>query len=215
MKRLKLKKPEKNTKYYLKKAAVSAVGVVAATSMLIGGVFSSPKDVTAPLPDTPPAIMEVYEADTVPDDEESSPVRRKSLKQRVREKLLAWPQWLRAILLLPLWGLGTVLSLLLRTFLPGFLKWLLGALFPLLLLLAGLKLLFPEIPLSKLLCRKNRIALAILAVLLFITSPILEHFYPDKTYLAFCVKLGLLALTFLIACVQILIKRRPEEPEKA
>lgn len=208
MKRFRIKKSQKNTKYYLKKAAISAAGVVTAASVLVGGLFASPSEVTAPLPQTPPAIVEVYEPETPEEEERVTPRRRKSLRERIRESLLAWPQWLRAVLLVPLWGLGTLVAWLLRTVLPPFLKWLLGAILPLLLLLGGLKMLFPDVPVRKLLCKKNRIALLVLAVLLFVTGPVLGRLCPDRTNLAFFVKLALLALTFLIACAQILTARR-------
>lgn len=211
MKRLHLKKQKKNTKYILKKAAVAAVGTVTAASLLVGGLFASPKDITAPFPETPPAIVQVLEPDIPADEEDTAPEKRKSLKERMREKLLSWPPWLRAVLLVPMWGFGTLAGILLRRILPRFLRWLLGAFFPILLLLAGLKLLFPDVPLKKLLCKRNRIALGVLAVLLLLTGPVIGHFRPDwweKAWLVFAVKLGLLAITFAVACVQILAKRR-------
>lgn len=208
MKRLHLKKQKKDKKYYLKKAAVTAVGTVTAASLLVSGLFTSPKEIAAPFPEAPPAIVQVYEPEAPPDEEDTAPRKRKSLKERVREKLLSWPLWLRITLLVPLWGFGTLAGLLLRRVLSTALKWILGAVFPVLLLLAGLKLLFPDIPLSKLLCRKNRIAIVGLTVLLFLTGPVLGHFYPEKDWLVFTVKLGLLGSTFAVACVQILAGRR-------
>lgn len=210
---MKLLKLKKNSKYYLKKAAVSAVGVVTAASLLVSGLFATPAEIATQIPESPPAIVEVYTPEEGPEEEESNAAtRKKSVKERIREKLLTWPIWLRSLLLIPLWGIGTLLSLLLRTVLPPVLKWLLGAVFPVLLLLVGLKLLFPDIPLSKLLCKKNRIALIVLSVLLFLTGPVLGHYFPEQKWLPFLEKLALLALTFLIACAQILMKRRATVP---
>lgn len=205
---MKLRKPKKKTKYLLKKAAASAAGVVTAASILVGGVFTSPSEIVNGLPETPPAIVQVYEPEEPPEPEETvRPTRKKSFKERLRHTLLAWSVWLRSVLLVPLWGLGTLLAVLLRKVLPTALRWILGALFPVLLLLLGLKLLFPDVPLGKLLCRKNRVTLIVLTVLLFLAGPVTEHFFPDKAWLDTVVRLALLTVTFLVACVQILMQR--------
>ena len=62
-------KQKKNTKYYLKKAAVSAVGAVAAASLLVNGLFPSAREITAGLPETPPAIVQVCEPE-LPEEEQ-------------------------------------------------------------------------------------------------------------------------------------------------
>lgn len=201
-------KKKKNAKYYLRKTAVSAVGAVTAASLLVSGLFPSPSELTATLPETPPAIVQIYEPDMSEEEEETAPEKRKTWKERLKLKLLSLPLWARCVFLLPLWAAGTALSFLLHKVLSGVLRWLVGALFPLLLLLLGLKLLFPDIPLHKLLCKKNRIALCVLAVLLFITEPVLGYFFPQKNWPVFLTKMLLLGLTFAVACLQIQTARR-------
>lgn len=198
-------KQKKSAKYYLKKAAVSAVGAAAAASLLVSGVFSSPAETVRTLPETPPAVVQIYEPTA--EETPAAPEKRRSLRERVKERLLVWPLWLRAVLLLPLWGLGTGLSLLIKTTLPALLRWFIGALLPLLLTLAGIKTLFPDIPLSSLLCKKNRIALIVSAVLLLIAGPAAEFFFPQREWAAFFMKLSLLALLFATACLQIIHRR--------
>lgn len=200
-------KQKKNTKYYLKKAAVSAIGAVAAASLLVNGLFPSAREITAGLPETPPAIVQVCEPELPEEQEEKAP-EKKTRKQRFKEKLLSLPLWARSVLLLPLWGFGGAAVWLLKRILPGILGWLVRALLPVLLLLLALKLLFPDVPLSKLLCKRNRIALIVLAVLLFLTEPLLGRFFPEKEWIVWLTKTALLALTFTIACLQIQCLRR-------
>ena len=111
-------KQKKNTKYYLKKAAVSAVGAVAAASLLVNGLFPSAREITAGLPETPPAIVQVCEPELPEEQEEKTP-EKKTRKQRFKEKLLSLPLWARSVLLLPLWGFGGAAVWLLKRILPG------------------------------------------------------------------------------------------------
>lgn len=201
-------KQKKNTKYYLKKAAVSAVGAVAAASLLVNSLFPSAKEITAGLPETPPAIVQVCEPELPEEEQEEKAPEKKTQKQRFKEKLLSLPLWARSVLLLPLWGFGGAAVWLLKRILPGILGWLVRALLPVLLLLFALKLLFPDVPLSKLLCKRNRIALIVLAVMLFLTEPVLGRFFPEKERIVWMTKTALLALTFTIACLQIQCRRR-------
>lgn len=198
---------KKNAKYYMKKAAVSAAGAVTAASLLVSSLVS-PSEIVSTLPETPPAIVQVYEPELPEEEEDTAPEKKKTWKERLKLKLLSLPLAARCVLLLPLWGAGTALGFLLRKVLKGVLGWLLGALLPILLLLLALKLLFPDIPLKKLLCKKNRVALCVLAVLLFLTEPLMGRFFPDRDWIVFLTKTLLLGLTFAIACLQIEASRR-------
>ena len=187
-----------NGKKILKKAAVASAGTLAAVSVLTAGIFSSPRETVA-IPETPPAIVEVYKA------EEAAPVqsKKKNLRERLQALLLRLPLAVRAALLLPLWSIGTAISFLARKLLPKLLLWITGTIWPLLLALLGLKLLFPQVSLKKLFSKRNRPVWLAAALLLLLAGPACDWLFPDTAWAAVLLKTGIALILFLAAALQL------------
>lgn len=163
-----------------KRAAQSAVAVAASAGVLISGMFNSAVNaVEEPLsPDkiTPPPAIELVlpdgedDDDGLPDtgsdggedaveDEEKKKRRRAALRAAVSKM----PLMLRIVYIIPLWaaGLGIAAGIraLLGAFLPSLaallLGWVVTAGAVLLLAAGALKLLFPDVPVKKLVNRRT------------------------------------------------------------
>lgn len=189
-----------------KKALLGLGAGLAAASMLVHSVFPDQKEILAS-PEEPPAIVCVQAEQEEPEIKKEPQVRRKrTWKERLRESLQRLPLSVRVLLLLPLWALGALLCFiwqrLLLPVLGVVLKPLLTLAVLFALILAGMKLLFPELTLRQLLCRKNRIAFAVLAVLCVAARILTEHYYPEKTLLPALVCLGIALLFFAAAALQ-------------
>lgn len=163
-----------------KRAAQSAVAVAASAGVLISGMFNSAVNaVEEPLsPDkiTPPPAIELVLPDGEDDDDglpdtgsdgEEDAVEDEEKKKRRRAALRAavskMPLMLRIVYIIPLWaaGLGIAAGIraLLGAFLPSLaallLGWVVTAGAVLLLAAGALKLLFPDVPVKKLVNRRT------------------------------------------------------------
>ena len=150
------------------KTALVAGGLAALTALglTVGSLFDSPSDL---LQDDPATVLVSVQPDAAPDGgdggdgdaetlDESERKRRGGVKATLREQILSVPLALRLLVVLPLWLLGSGVSIFataLWTAASPFLEQLLGSL----LLLAALfgafllaaKAIFPDLPLKKLL----------------------------------------------------------------
>lgn len=216
-----------------KKAASKAVAIAAAAGMLVSSAFSSPADLLQDDDDSalapPAAVVEYMPTDTGPDgddddaslsDEESE--EKLSLRGRIRRRILRMPQAVRAVIGVPLWGIGwgitSLLSLLWTGILsPAFavvLKWVVAAALLLLVVALTLKAVFPDIPLKKLINKRNFLTVFIGMGVLGAVDTVLCHLIPDKGYISLIVKvvgsLGILAAAVVPAIISE-NKRREEE----
>lgn len=198
-----------------KKAASKLVAIAAAAGMLVNSAFASPADLLQEDEDAalapPAAVVEYVVADTGPDgdDDASQPdeenEEKLSFRGRLRRRILRLPQAVRALIGVPLWGIGwginSLLSLLWSAILsPVFatvLKWLVAAALLFLAVILTVKAVFPDIPLKKLLNKRNFLTVFIGMGVLAVADTVLGIAIPDKEYLSLIVKsvgsLGIMA----------------------
>lgn len=191
-------------KYDPKKAARKnvlrgATTLLVAVSLLTGMAFTDPADIAedkdAASYRSAPIVMDVDEfANTTIDDDAEDEDEDKSSKMgivaRFRQAVLSLNAPLRILIITPLWAIGTALmtvisflwNIIFATPLGAFIASLaMGMLVLLGLFTATAHMLFPDVPLRDLLCRRNIIVLAITALLLSCIdaiAPIYWHQYP-------------------------------------
>ena len=170
-------------------------------SLLTGLAFSGPADITqdqsAGSNFTPaPVVLDIDEFVNTPvdedDDEDGDEQKtvRQSFMARFRQAVLSLPQTVRLLLVVPLWAAGTaimtVISFLWNILFASPLGAFIASLFMGFAILLGLftvtaKALFPDVPIRKILCKRNIIILGCLAVLLSAfdaVAPAYWHSYP-------------------------------------
>ena len=154
----------------------------------------------------------------MPEEEEE---RKRTLKDRFREALLQMPRIVRILLLLPLWCIGTallaVLTPLFQAVLPPLLsivlKWLIIAAVLLGLVTVALKLLFPDLPLKKILSKRNIVLVVIYSAVVGMAGWVLEDLYPDTKLLVPAVYAGAAALFIGVVLLSAAFRRK-EEPKE-
>lgn len=168
-------------------------------SLLTGLAFSSPADITedqaAASYRPAPVVMDLDDFVNAPvDDEEDGTDEEKSGKvgivAKFRQTVLAMPASVRMLLVVPLWAVGTAIltvisflwNILFTSPLGAFiLSLFLGFAIMLGLFTVTAKALFPDVPLKKILCRRNIIIIGCLALLLSgfdAIAPMYWHQYP-------------------------------------
>ena len=174
----------------VRKTALKGITTAAVlASLIVGSTFSGPADIIddqeAANYRPAPIVMDVDEYVNAPaeDDDDGDADEQKGVKAgviaRFRQAVMKLPQSVRLLIITPLWALGTaimtVISFLWNTlFAFGF------------AILTGLfavtaKMLFPDIPLRKILSGRNVLILGCLALLLSVidaVAPVYWHQYP-------------------------------------
>lgn len=167
-------------------------------SLLTGLAFSSPSEINEdPSPTNysqPPVVMDLddYMSTEVDDDDDAD--EQKSAKTgvfaRFRQAVLSLPSAVRLLIISPLWALGTALmtavTFLWNTIFASPLGAFIASLAVGFAVLLGLftataKVLFPDVPLRRILCKRNILALALAALLLSLAdaaAPLFWHEYP-------------------------------------
>ena len=182
---------------------VTAKGVTTSLvvlSLLAGLAFSSPADITqdqvsAANYKPTPVVLDVDEFVNTPvDDDDEDGDEQKSVKlsftARFRQAILSLPQSVRMLLVVPLWAVGTAIltvisflwNILFASPLGAFIASLaMGFAIMLGLLTVTTKALFPDVPIRKILCRRNVIIVGCLALALSCfdaVAPVYWHSYP-------------------------------------
>lgn len=169
-------------------------------SLLTGLAFSSPADVTqdqtsAAAYRPTPVVLDVDEFVNAPveDDDEDGDEQKSaklSFTARFRQAVLSLPQSVRMLLVVPLWAVGTAIltvisflwNILFASPLGAFIaSFALGLAIMLGLFTVTAKALFPDIPVRKILCRRNVIIVGCLALVLSgfdAVAPMYWHQYP-------------------------------------
>ena len=176
----------------------TAVGVVVA-SILVGLTFSGTAEITAeqtvPQINQPPVVMDIgdygnAEIDDDDDDVAEQKNRKVSFVARFKQALLSLPQGVRLVVIAPLWVLGngilTAIAVLWRTLFASPLGGIIMSFAAGFAILLGLfavtaKVLFPEIPLRKIITKKNALIVALVAAgmsVLDAVAPMFWHQYP-------------------------------------
>jgi len=198
------------------KDAKKLVAVTAAATVLISGLFSTPADIIHdPNVFSQTQVVQVIDDGYAPDnggDEDSTECEEKrGIRAKLRRLLLRLPLAVRLCILLPLWLCGTVLTfvcsqllrLIAMPLLLRLLKFFLFALIAAALLLIGLKLLFPGIPLRSLLTKRNLIIIVVLALFQGAICACIDWLYPEKAWLPPLVNLCCTALSVLVIALRI------------
>jgi hypothetical protein len=185
----------------LKKTAVrGAAAAVLVASLLAGSAFSDPAEIMegqgASNYRQPPIVMDASDFVNTPveDDDDGDADEEKTARtgvvSRFRQAVLSMPQSVRILLISPLWLIGTALmtlvSFLWSTLFASPLAAFIASFALGFALLTGLftvtaKTLFPDLPLGKILCKKNVLILGCLALLLSVfdaVAPMYWNKYP-------------------------------------
>lgn len=198
----KLKSSEKKIRSAVTKAAV---GTVTAASVLTGSLFDDPGDILSPENPEPDSVQQAITETRYPGQTQAAAAP--TVRERIRSAFLRMPTAVRALVLLPLWCVGTavlsVTGLLLRTFAP-FWKILLmfaleaGLLFGLFAFVYHL--IFPNRPIRNLLKKENLFPLLFLAAFLAITDYFLSRYYEQYRLISGLVKIALGFLVLFLLC---------------
>ena len=212
---------ETPAKDWKKKAAVGAVCAVASTGVLVGGVFDNPADLLND--DSSAAVtveMHADGADAAGQNDEDK--NRKA--SPLRQWFLRLPLGVRALVGIPLWGIGwcilSALGLLwqgLLTPLGGkILGWLLTAAASLGVFALTAKAMFPDVPLKKLLSRRNIFLVVGGVLLLGAADTILPLVWDKYPPISLALRLGGSAVLILCAVLSLrkLHRRKEKKAEK-
>jgi hypothetical protein len=170
-----------------KRVAAGAAGAVAAASLLVNTVVTDPATLLKP---ADASVTDPSHVCTVDGTEHRSYVLETdrdepfTLRERICLRVQSWPLPVRALVLLPLWGIGELLTVLLSAFWNSpvgqvFLHFMLEA-----ALLTGLfmlvwKLLFPNVPVRKLFSKKYLPWLIGGALVITAADALLGYFWED------------------------------------
>lgn len=190
-----------------KRTAATAVGLLAAASLALGGLVDSPDELFSGTPQAAQVVLcAAAQDDCAQKAISAEPAKKERLRDKLRRLFLSQPSVVRGIVLLPFWAIGKVLIGLLSllfTALSPVLQIILGVLLNALLLfglfLIVLKLLFPNLRLRDLLTKRNIILLVAGSLLLSITDRVLRTFWEDYRPISIAIKLavGLIVLSLL------------------
>ena len=168
-----------------KKVAAGAAGVVTAASLLVNTVVTDPATLLKTADDSaidPSHVCVVDDMEHrryVIETDEYEPY---TLRERICLRIQSWPLAVRALVLLPLWGIGEVLTVLLSSLIGSPVGRFLLHFTLEIALLVGLfalvwKLLFPHVPLRKLFSKKTLPWLIAGALLIAAADALLEYFW--------------------------------------
>lgn len=205
---MKTKKAEqKKEKHFLKRVGQAAAGAALAASLFIGGLFSSPKQIIDPNAGTAERPAVVQTAQLPPEPEfyakaEAEPEKKRSFKERVAERLQRLPAAVRILFILPMWAIGfgilwavsAIGALMQVPILGAVIKWMIGALVALALLLLAEKLIFPDVPVKKLLSKKNIAAMSVTAAVISAAGALGGYLWKDKQWITAAVDVGAAAV---------------------
>ena len=185
----------------VRKTALKGITTAAVlASLIVGSTFSGPADIIddqeAANYRPAPIVMDVDEYVNAPaeDDDDGDADEQKGVKAgviaRFRQAVMKLPQSVRLLIITPLWALGTaimtVISFLWNTLFASPLAAFIASFAFGFAILTGLfaataKMLFPDIPLRKILSGRNVLILGCLAMLLSVidaVAPMYWHQYP-------------------------------------
>ena len=230
------KSEEEKKREHKKKAIKAGVAVVASASVLVGGLFSSPDALLAPEQDLNPVAITQNDNDNDQDggeDEESSEEEEDEtggeaigLRAALRQKLLQLPLAVRVFVLVPLWAIGWTIwtvagglwTMLLGPIAGKAVSWLflLAALLGAVAL--GLKTVFPDLPLKKIVNKKSILGLILGGLALGIADLTLPMFWDGYETLAHVLKAtgmaGVLG-SVSFALIRRVLKQKKAEPVPA
>ena len=179
-------------------AAASAVVAVTAAGMLVGGAYASPEEL---LNDGPEAVVQTLdlsanEAEAVDvgaeEPSEEAEEKKRGVSAGVRSLMRSAPAGVRALVGVPLWGIGTAAMSLASTLWGSvlspaaltLLSWLAAALMAALIFTLAVKTAFPDLPLKKILNRRSILTIISLCLLFGLLDAVLPFFWEDYALLS-------------------------------
>lgn len=202
---------------YGKRALAVCAGVVAACSIALGSLASTPEELFSGVPAAAPITAAQSSSEASPskpaEKDESRPQSR--FRGWLRSVFFSQPSVVRGLVLLPFWVLGktlTVLFSLLFTALNPILQVLFGVLLNAALLFGLfailLKLLFPNLRWRDLFTKRNILLLTIGSVLLSVADAVLRTCWADYRPIRIAILLGVALVILSLLCWRILGKRK-------
>lgn len=230
---------EERKKDLKKKLARTGVALFTSASVLVGGVFPSPDALLAD--EQPLEPVTIYENDNGNDldgdggdddggsqeeDEEETAGEAVGVRARLRQRILQLPLSVRVFVLVPMWALGwgiwTVATGLWSMLLGPIAGKALGWLFLLAALLGaftlGIKAVFPDMPLKKLLNKKSLLGLLLGGLTLGaadLTVPLFWDGYEQLARIFRATGVALILGTVSFALIRRTLKKRAAEPVPA
>lgn len=182
---------------------MASVATIASAAVIVGTLLPSAQEVVSPnMIADPPAIVLNIEEDAIAENEETQTETKKSnrFEDRLRARLLSLPQAVRVIFVLPLWVLGAAITSfgsllwggLFSPALSFVASWLLSMAVIVGLFAFSAKLLFPNIPLRKILAKKNIVPLIIVSFLVVALDAMLPFYFEGYNAFSWIFKTGLL-----------------------
>ena len=209
--------------------AVTALSLF--TGITAGSVFDSPSEITLSDVKEPTPVVEVVDlgkkdASMRVDAPEAELIEeeKKTLKQRIKERIQALPAGVRTVVVLPLYYVGTLItkaagaafSTVMAPVLAALLKWVVLALVIFGGVALALKLIFPDIPLKKLLRPRNflyvLLGVAVIALIDKAMPLIFSDYRQWADTIAFALGLIVIIIIVVPTAVSIARKRRSKAP---
>ena len=172
-----------------KKVILGLMAGLTTFSVTLGSLFESAEELKRDYPKTPKAVVESID-DYSEDDLENNEVHD-SFKERLKKLIYRIPVKIRTIFFVPLWTIGyaliALMETLFRTIFVPLAQQIGGFLFEtlIMLLVVGIciKILFPDLPWSKIFSKKTIFAVLIGSLIIKICDLIAPHFIDNyKTY---------------------------------
>ncbi len=200
-----------------KKTLAVCAGVVAACSMALGSLASTPDELFSGVPSSAAVIVaqSANEANSSGSAQRTESKKESRLRSWLKSVFFSQPSVVRGIVLLPFWAVGKVLLSLLSllfTALSPFLQVIFGVLLNAALLFGLfailLKLLFPNLRLRDLFTKRNILLLTIGSILFSVADAVLRQYWEDYRPISIAIKLSFALVILSLLCWRILGKRR-------
>ena len=223
-------KSEEEKKKDIKKKAIKAwVAVVTSASVLVGGLFSSPDALLAPEQDLNPVAISQNDNDQDGDEEDEESEEEEEeieseaigLLAKLRLKLLQLPLAVRVFVLVPLWAIGftiwTVAGGLWTTLLGPIagkaVSWLFLLAARLGAVVLGMKAVFPDLPLKKIVNKKSILGLVLGGLALGVADLTVPMFWDGYEALAHVMKAS--GMAAILGSVSFALIKRTLKKKKA
>lgn len=220
---------EKERNKTKKRAAATAAAVIAAAGTVLGGSFDSPADLLEDddeLFSASPIVEYALNDDDAADDgDDAEEADERSRRGRVRRIVKSMPVGVRAVVGVPLWCVGWLIITLvsglwgavLSPVLGTVLKWVLAAGIMLAVLLAMLKIAFPDMPIKKIFNKKSILTALIGIAAIGVLDAALRFFLPEQKTAAELLRFFGTMAVFTLSAIPLIsaeVNRRREIKEK-
>ncbi|MBQ3295020.1 MAG: hypothetical protein IJH00_00830 [Erysipelotrichaceae bacterium] len=201
-----------------KKIGLGIMAGLASVSVILGGLFDSAQELKQEYPKTPKAVIESIEDYSEDNLEENE--RVDSFKEKLKKMIYRIPVKVRICFLVPLWALGTVIialaELAFKTLIAPFAHIILGFLLQTLILFAVIgiciKILFPDLPWSKIFNKKTFLIVIIGSLFMSACDYVVPKFWKDYTLYRNISKFVLGLIVILIVLKPFIKKKLADGP---